>query len=290
MSSQVMSSSRLSGVTFVLFSAVGFGAMAIFGKIAFGSGASTATVLFFRFLIAGAMMALLMAVFRLPWPRGRDLWILVGMGALGYAGQSFCFFSALHHATAGLTGLLLYLYPSLVIIASAALGRRPLTFIKVLLALLSFLGILLTAWGGLAGTPTGIAFGAGAAMVYTVYILVGEDVTGRTGAIGASSVIMLSAAVIFGVAMVLEGPSGPTGMGGWLAVTAIAIVSTLMPIVFFFAGMRRLGASDASTLSTLEPVVTLFLAYYFLGETLGKVQTIGAFLVIGAVLILTRLR
>ena len=136
----------------------------------------------------------------------------------------------------------------------------------MLLALISFLGILLTAWGGLAGTPTGIAFGAGAAMVYTVYILVGESVTRRTGAIGASSVIMLSAAVVFGVAMVLEGPYGPTGTGGWLAVAAIAIVSTLMPIVFFFAGMRRLGASDASTLSTLEPVVTLFLAYYFLGD------------------------
>jgi drug/metabolite transporter (DMT)-like permease len=283
-----MVSARLSGVLFVLFSATGFGAMAIFGKVAFASGASTATVLFFRFFFAGAVMVALMAVLRLPWPRGRDLYILIAMGALGYAGQAFCFFSALHHATAGLTGLLLYLYPSLVIIGSAAIGRRRLTFTKVLLALVSLLGILLTVADGLAGTPKGIAFGIGAALVYTVYILVGEKVTSRTGAIGAGCVIMLSAVPVFGTAMVLEGPCFPGEAAGWLAVASITVFSTLMPIVFFFAGMRRIGANDASTLSTFEPVVTLLLAYFFLAETLGPVQALGAAMVIAAVVVLTR--
>ncbi len=285
-----MASARVSGVLFVLFSATGFGAMAIFGKVAFGSGASTVTVLFLRFLSAGTLMIALMAVLRLPWPRGRDLVILITMGAFGYAGQSFCFFSALHHATAGLTGLLLYLHPSMVIIGSAVIGRQKMTLTKVLLALGSLLGILLTVSNGLAGTPEGIAFGIAAALVYTVYILVGEKVTSRTGAISASCVIMLSAAAIFGMAMVIEGPFFPKETVGWLAVAAIAIFSTLMPIVFFFAGMRRIGANDASTLSTLEPVVTLFLAYFFLGEVLGPIQSLGAAIVIVAVVILTRIR
>jgi drug/metabolite transporter (DMT)-like permease len=285
-----MASTRLSGVLFVLFSATGFGAMAIFGKVAFASGASTTTVLFLRFLSAGGLMVALMAILRLAWPRGRDLYILIAMGALGYAGQSFLFFSALHHATAGLTGLLLYLHPSLVIIGSAAIGRRQLTYTKVLLALGSLLGILLTVSDGLAGTPTGITFGIGAALVYTVYILVGEKVTSRTGAISAGCVIMLSAATVFGIAMALKGPCFPKEPIGWLAVASIALFSTLMPIVFFFAGMRRVGAGDASTLSTLEPVVTLLLAYFFLGEILGPVQTLGAAMVIAAVIILTRIR
>lgn len=284
-----MASTRLQGVLFVLFSATGFGAMAIFGKVAFASGASTTTVLFFRFFCAGALMVALMTVLRLPWPRGRDLGILIAMGALGYAGQSFLFFSALHHATAGLTGLLLYLHPALVIIGSAAIGRRRLTWTKMLLALLSLFGILLTVSDGLAGTATGIACGIGAALVYTVYILVGEKVTSQTGAISAGCVIMLSAAAVFGMAMLLEGPSLPRESIGWLAVASIAVFSTLMPIVFFFAGMRRIGANDASTLSTLEPVVTLLLAYIFLAETLGAVQALGAALVIAAVVTLSRL-
>ncbi|WP_459946249.1 DMT family transporter [Desulfocastanea catecholica] len=284
-----MASTRLQGVLFVLFSATGFGAMAIFGKVAFASGASTTTVLFFRFFCAGGLMVALMAVLRLPWPRGRDLGILIAMGALGYAGQSFLFFSALHHATAGLTGLLLYLHPALVIIGSAAIGRRRLTWTKMLLALVSLFGILLTVSDGLAGTATGIACGIGAALVYTVYILVGEKVTSQTGAISAGCVIMLSAAVVFGMAMLLEGPRLPQESIGWLAVASIAVFSTLLPIVFFFAGMRRIGANDASTLSTLEPVVTLLLAYVFLGETLGAVQALGAALVIAAVVTLSRI-
>ena len=287
---QRISFSRFSGVFFVITSAIGFGAMPIFGKLAFGSGASTTSVLFLRFLSSGLLMVLLMMALGLPWPRGRDLRILVGMGALGYAGQAFFFFSALRHATAGLTSLLLYLYPSLVILASAALGRRPLTLAKVTLALISFIGILLTVNNGLAGTTAGVAFGLGASLVYTVYILIGEKVGGRTGAISAGAVIMLAAAAVFGAAMAISGPHLPKTITGWLAVAAIAVISTLMPIVFFFAGMRRLGASDASTLSTLEPVVTLLLAYNFLGETLRPIQTVGAALVVMSVIMLTRLR
>ena len=285
-----MTSARVSGVFFVLFSATGFGAMAIFGKVAFVSGASTESLLFLRFLSAGILMVALMSALQLPWPKGRDLTILIAMGALGYAGQSFCFFSALHHATAGLTGLLLYLHPSMVIIGSAVIGRQKMTLTKVLLALGSLLGILLTVSNGIAGTPKGIAFGVAAALVYTVYILVGEKVTSRTGAISASCVIMLSAAGVFGTAMIIEGQCFPKETVGWLAVGAIAIFSTLMPITFFFAGMRRIGANDAATLSTLEPVVTLLLAYFFLNETLGPIQSLGATIVITAVIILSRIR
>ncbi len=273
---------------FVILSAIGFGALGIFGKVAFAAGASTVTVLFLRFLVAGALMAVLMTVMRLPWPRGRHLWILAGMGAIGYVGQAFCYFSALHHATAGLTALLLYLYPSLVTLASAALGRQRLTLMKAILVAASLFGILLTVSDGLAGTPAGIAFGAGAAVIYTAYILVGERVTPRTGAIAAGAVVMLSTAAVFGVATAVEGACWPVGVTGWLAVAAIALVATVIPIVGFFAGIQRLGATDAATLSTLEPVVTLVLAYLLLGETLGAVQMLGAGLVIAAVVALSR--
>jgi drug/metabolite transporter (DMT)-like permease len=279
---------RLSGALFVVLSAIGFGALGIFGKAAFAAGASTVTVLFLRFLVAGMLMAVLMSMLRLPWPRGRHFWILAGMGAVGYVGQAFCYFSALRHATAGLTALLLYLYPSLVTLAAAALGRQRLTLLKAALAVASLFGILLTVADGLAGTPTGIAFGAGAAVIYTAYILVGERVTPRTGAIPAGTVVMLASATVFGVATAVEGAHWPVGAAGWLAVAAIALVATVIPIIGFFAGMQRLGAADTATISTLEPVVTLILAYLILDEKLGLIQALGAGLVIAAVVALTR--
>lgn len=279
---------RIAGAAWVITSAIGFGTLGILGKVAFVSGASTAAVLFLRFLIAGILMSILMLALRLPWPRGRDLWILVAMGGIGYVGQAFCYFSSLRHASAGLTALLLYLYPAFVTLAAAALGRQRLTPLKAGAVAATMAGIMLTVSDGLAGAPAGIAFGTGAALIYTGYILVGEQVTRRTGAIPAATVIMLAASVIFGAALLFGGGSWPGSPLGWEAVAGIAILATVVPMVGFFAGMQRLGAPDAATLSTLEPVVTLLLASLFLGETLGMIELAGASLVLGAVVVLAR--
>jgi drug/metabolite transporter (DMT)-like permease len=282
------SRSRIAGAAWVIASATGFGTLGVLGKLAFASGASTAAVLFLRFLIAGMLMSALMLALRLPWPRGRDLLILLAMGGIGYVGQAFCYFSSLRHASAGLTALLLYLYPAFVTLAAALLGRQRLTLLKGAAVAASLAGIMLTVSDGLAGTPAGIAYGAGAALIYTGYILVGEQVTRRTGAISAATIIMLSAAAIFGAALLFQGGSWPGSSMGWGSVAGIAVLATVIPMVGFFAGMQRLGATDAATLSTLEPVVTLLLAALFLGESLGAVELAGAFLVLAAVVVLAR--
>jgi drug/metabolite transporter (DMT)-like permease len=279
---------RMVGAAWVVASAIGFGTLGILGKVAFAAGASTAAVLFLRFLIAGILMSILMLTLRLPWPKGRDLAILVAMGGIGYVGQAFCYFSSLRHASAGLTALLLYLYPSFVTLAAVVLGRQHLTPLKAGAVAATMVGIMLTVSDGLAGTPAGIAFGVGAALIYTGYILVGEQVTRRTGTIPAATVIMLAAAAIFGAALLCGGGNWPGTTLGWGAVAGIAILATVVPMVGFFAGMQRLGAADAATLSTLEPVVTLLLAALFLEETLGLVELAGASLVLGAVAALAR--
>ena len=73
---------------------------------------------------------------------------------------------------------------------------------------------------------------------------------------------------------------------GWLA--GLAVVSTVGAIGLFFAGLRRVGPSAASILSTLEPVVTVALAFAVFGESLGPVQLAGGALVLLAVLALAR--
>ena len=279
---------RWQGVLLVAISAAGFASIGLFARVAAASGASLLTVLALRFVLAGILLALVLRHRRLAWPRGRDLAGLVLLGALGYTAQSFCFFSALNHLTVGLAVLLLYLHPALVLLAGAALGRQRLTPRKAALAAASFAGILLTVRGDLAGTPVGLAFGIGAALIYTNYILVGEHLTPRTGVIPAATVIVLSAAVMFCLGTLVEGVHWPGTTGGWLAVAGIAVLGTALATVTFFAGVQRIGAGDAATLSTLEPVVALVLAFVFLGEQLGAVQLAGALLVIASAALLGR--
>ena len=72
---------------------------------------------------------------------------------------------------------------------------------------------------------------------------------------------------------------------GWLA--AIAVVSTVGAVSLFFAGLKRVGPTTASILSTAEPVTTVVLAFLAFGESLGPVQLAGGALVLGAVLVLS---
>jgi len=278
----------LSGVLWIVASASGFGTMAIFAKTAYGDGVGLEALLFLRFALAGGLMAAFLCLSGRPWP-ARPLWPgLLAMGGVGYVGQSYCYFAALHHASAGLTALFLYLYPVLVTLLAAALGRQALNRRKVLAVAIACCGTLLTIGGQLTGSPLGIGLGLGAALIYSCYILAGERLTAQAGPMAASTVIMLAAAVVYGVLAIWRDSPWPASTAGWGAVFGIVLLSTILGMVGFFAGMARLGAADAATLSTLEPVVTVLLAALFLGESVGLWQVAGGALILSAVLLLAR--
>jgi drug/metabolite transporter (DMT)-like permease len=279
---------RWQGVLWIILSAAGFGAMAIFAKLAYRDGVTLATMLFLRFAIAGLLLAVWGIARRMRWPRGRDLAWLLAMGALGYVGQAYCYFSALQYASAGLVALLLYLYPAIVTVLSALLfggrvGRGRGWAVAAALA-----GTALTVGGDLYSQTLGIVLGVGAALIYSAYILAGEGVMRRVAPLPAATVVMLAAAAVYGVAAGREGLFLPASFAGWAAVLAIAVFSTLLAILGFFKGMEKLGAADASALSTLEPLITLGLAALVLGEAVGGLQLAGGALILAAVVYLAR--
>lgn len=281
-------SSRWHGVVWIALSAVGFGAMAIFAKLAYRDGVSLSTMLFLRFAIAGVLLAAWGVLRDMRWPRGRNLWWLVGMGGIGYVGQSFSYFAALQYASAGLVALLLYLYPAIVVVLSALLFRRPIGAGRGWAVAIALAGTALTVGGDLHSEPAGIFLGIACACIYSGYILAGEGVMPRVGPLAAATVVMLAAAVVYGAAAWSAGPSWPVTFAGWAAVLAIAIFSTLLAILGFFKGLAKLGAADASTLSTLEPLVTLALAALVLGESVTAMQMAGGALILAAVIYLAR--
>jgi drug/metabolite transporter (DMT)-like permease len=276
------------GFIFIGISAIAFAALAVFVRIAYDSGADPITVLFLRFLIAATVMIGIMRARRLPLPRGRTLLTLVLMGGVGYVGQSLAFFTALTMASAGLVALLLYLYPALVTALSVIFLGERLTAIKLGALLLALVGTALTIGPAEGGQPLGIALGLAAAVIYAVYILVGTRATARAGAIASSTVIMTAAAVVYAVLAAIQGPRLPATLIGWAAVLAIALVSTVLAIVTFFAGLERIGPTNAATLSALEPLVTVLLALIFLHETIVPLQLIGGGLILAAVILLAR--
>jgi len=280
------------GSALCIASAVAFGAMAIFGKLAYDAGVGILMLLFVRFSIAAPVLWLgaLRSGDRLfSGATRRTLLAAFALGAVGYSMQAGLYFAALARMDASLLSMLLYTFPAMVTVAAIALGRETASRRRTGALLVSSGGLALVLLGAGGGTFDwlGAALGLGAAMTYTAYILVSDRVGGELRALPLSALITTGASITFGLACAASG-SFDTGFAseGWVWLTAIAIVSTVTPIALFFAGLRRVGPSTASILSTLEPLTTVALAFVVFGETLSAVQVAGAALVLGAAIAL----
>jgi drug/metabolite transporter (DMT)-like permease len=277
----------LTGALLIVISAASFGTLAIFGRYAYAAGLDTFTLLAIRFSVSALLMAALLRGSRQPLPRGRVLLQLVGMGAIGYVGQSFCYLTAIRFASAGLVALLLYLYPVMVALLSAFFYKERFGSAKVAALLFATLGAALTA-NPEGGSWTGALLAFASAVIYSVYIIVGAGVLRQVSSFQSSTVIFASAGFVYILLASLRGPHPPRDLPGWGVMLAIILVATVIPVVTFLAGLKRIGPTNASLLSTLEPVVTVLLATALFGERLSPLALAGGFLILVAVALLTR--
>jgi drug/metabolite transporter (DMT)-like permease len=276
---------RLTGILLIAISAASFGTLAIFGRFLYADGMDKYTMLFLRFGISAAIMTVILILRREPFPRGRVLGLLIGMGALGYVGQSFSYMTAIQYASAGLVALLLYLM--FVFILSMIFLHEKVTWTKVTALVLALVGTALTV-GPSGGQFLGIFFAITAAVVYSVYIIIGADVMKHVSALQSSVVIFASAGAVYGMLTAVNGAHFPASSSGWLSIAGIVLIATVIPVVTFLAGLERIGPTNAAMLSTLEPVVTVLLAAWLFAERLEPITLVGGALILVAVLILTR--
>ncbi len=277
--------------------------MAVFGKLAYDEGVSPQSLVLMRFVMAAALLIALTAARSIragerPLPgtldgrRARLVITGLALGGVGYAAQATFFFSALGRLDAALVALVLYTYPVLVTLAAVLLGRDHLTLGKVVALVAATLGTLfvLVGAGATGFDGTGVALAFGAALVYTVYILVSDSAVRQVPPMALTTLVMTGAAATLTVRAVVVGDTDlDLTAGGWFWVACIAVVSTVVAASTFFAGLRRTGPSTASILSTFEPVATAALAAIMLEELLTPVQLFGGGLVLASV-VLVQLR
>jgi drug/metabolite transporter (DMT)-like permease len=289
---------RFAGTAACLASAAAFGAMGIFGKLAYEQGVTVGTLLSVRFALAAALFWLVLvasgrgaALRRVA--RG-DVALALALGAFGYAAQAGAYFAALKRLDASLLSLLLYTFPAMVTLAAAALGRERLTRRSVLALLVASTGGVLVLGGAPSGSldAVGTALGLTAAVVYSVYILSSSGISTRLDPIVLSTLVCTGAAGTLTVVGVVGGDLSPGAVSatGYLWLLAIATVSTVGAITLFFTGLGRVGPTTASIVSTFEPVTAIALAALVFGESLSPTQLAGGGLVLAAVLVLSARR
>jgi drug/metabolite transporter (DMT)-like permease len=290
------------GPVLVLLSAFGFATLGVFGKLAFQSGFDRNAALFFRFVGALPLLAIVLRFAKPARPDFRVLFKATILGFVGIGVEASLFFITLEHLGAALTGVFLYLYPAFVVILSHFFLREKMSRKKMFCVAVALIGSVLTA--GVLGdgdramiSPLrdipGLIAGFLTGAWYAVYLLAGARVTGRGDPLWVSSGVVLGSSLVFGILMLTESAWAKGGLlpdlgPSWYPVIGLSVFSTVLPFTTLFAGMKRVGPIRASLLSTFELVFTLVLATAVLDEKLTLWQIFGAFLILLSVVITAR--
>lgn len=290
----------LLGAVLAASAAIGFSAKAILVKLAYVSSVDAVTLLALRmafsvpFFVAAALWS---RRYQAGAPLDRRDWFSVlSLGLIGYYLSSLLDFSGLQYISAGLERLILFLYPTMVVILSAVLFKRGIGRREIFALTLSYGGILLVFMHD-AGTPQanlmlGVGLVFASTLTYSMYLVGAGQAIARIGAtrftayamMVASTATFLQFAVTHPISA-LDLPLRVYGLG-----FTMAIVSTVLPVFMLSIGIRLIGSGPTALIGSIGPVATILLAHVVLGESLSAQQIGGAILVLSGVLAISTKR
>lgn len=310
-----MSRNERDGALFILLSVTGYALLPVWVKTVQAAGLNSLDVATWRFGLAVPIIWLLVWLTgqtarasskRLPRSR------LLAMGTI-FAVAAVAAFWGFERLPAGTYVVLFYTYPAIVAVMSAFLGERlPLT--GWLALLLTMLGVFLTVPDFTAGLGSGSIQGVllalfNALIVAVYFILSGRLLKGHTALAEGSALSLTGAFLVLllivplraaqipagqlsdnivrtGLSLPLLAAGSPDGLKIMLSMLALAAFSTVLPVFFLTAGIQKVGATRASILGTVEPILTSLFAFLFLGESMGGGQLLGGGLILLSVILL----
>jgi len=290
------------GITFALLSAIALSWKAIFAKLAYRAGVDATTVLGLRmaFSLPAFLWLAWLGARRQPLALSRRDWIAVAtLGLVGYYVASYLDFIGLTRISAGLERLILFLYPSIVVVLAATLARRRIAAREWQAMLLGYGGIAFVFAGDASRSPhgsaawIGVGFVFASSIAYAAYLVFAERFMIRLGSIRFTGLAM-SFACLFGllqlvIVSVAQARTAPP-LDAVLICALMAYVSTVVPTLLLSEAVRRIGSGRAALYGMVGPVATVGLEVVLLGEHAGWQDAVGTALVIGSVVLLTRKR
>ena len=288
---------RAWGALFALAGTIAFAFRPVLIKLGYAAApVSATTLLFLRMALAFPFFAAVAWWLRNEPPIARRDWLgIVGLGFLGYYLASLLDFLGLQYVPAGLGRLIMFLYPTLVVILSAVfLAKRPTTRELAALAF-TYAGITLVLSHQLGAGPEhrlfliGAALVFGSAMCYAVYLVTGSQLVKRVGSMRFTAyTMMISTAPAVVQFALLEGPAALTLPGTvWIYAILLATACTVLPVFLVAESLKRIGANHFALIGALGPVTTVLADFALLEGALTPLQVAGGALVIGGVLLVT---
>lgn len=287
------------GFLFALGSAALFAIRPIFVKLVYAQGVDPTSLIALRMAFSMPIYVLmLLLLLRDPQLRARlnaaNIAKISIVGIFGYYFASFLDLIGLQYVTAQLGRMILYLYPTFVVLLGALFfGERITTRIVVsLIITYAGIGVLfghdLKSFGS--DVITGGLFIIGAGLSFTIYLLFGKKLIAEVGSRLFTCLALIAASLGIFTHFWLSHNLQPVGLtrDATLYILFIAIFCTVIPTFFTTAAVARIGADRTGIVATLGPAFTSITAVTILGEAFTWAHLIGIALTVFGVWILQR--
>lgn len=228
-----------------------------------------------------------------PRPRlaRRDVLLLLLLGVLGNGLYQLFFVHGVARTRAGNAALIVGSAPAFIALFARLRGLERVRGLTLAGIGLSVAGVALVIIGS-ASPSTGDATLLGSLLVFggvlcwTVYTILLQPYTKRIDVVQLSAVTMVGGAVPLliasGPALVATDWAG-VSLSGWLALVYASVVSMGIAYLFWYRGLRVLGATRTAVYSNLQPIIALVVAWAFLSETPTAFQAVGAATIVAGV-------
>jgi len=287
----------MTGLGLVLIGAICSSTKAILAKLAYAYGVDAISLLVLRMGMVFPVFLIIALTHKSSTQENltfKDYLILVPIGLLGYYLASFLDFYGLQFVPASVERLILFSYPTLVVVLCWILLGSKTNVQQILALLLTYAGILTVLIGDVSLPEKktlwmggGIIFAS--ALSYALYLIGSSKYIPKFGVIRFTSSALVFAAIgvfIHGAVLQLEGLfSYPTPV--YIYIGLIALIATIIPVFLISEGVRRIGPGNTAIVGSVGPIATIILAYIFLGESLTWIQVAGTVVVLLGVLMVS---
>jgi len=278
-----------SGVFIAIVGIVLFSAKAIMVKLAYEFDVSSLHLLLFRMLFSLPFYIVIALIYR---PRQVEkiknidyVWILF-FGFIGYYLASYFDFLGLKYIKAGLERIILFVYPTLVLIISKIFLKTKITNKQIIAILITYFGVVITFWGEVQFKNEKMLFGGFliflSALTYASYLVGSGWLIPKFGVVLFTSYAMIVSSICVITHYLITDRASITHYSNEVYILGflMAVISTIIPSFLVSLAIKKLGSSNFSIIGSIGPISTIVLAYFFLDERLSFLQFIGASIVL----------
>ncbi|MBU3074271.1 DMT family transporter [Clostridium estertheticum] len=283
---------KTKGILYIILSASAFGIMPILAKLSYKGGANAYSTLFLRFLFAAIMLFYYLKTkgISMKLTKKQSILILV-IGVFGFTLTTSSLYMSYNYIGIGMASMIFYIYPSIVTILAYMFYKEKIYSRKIISLIISLMGIyILIDKASVSFNIKGIILALIAAVLYSLYVLgaSNKEFKNINSYVLTFYISCTSATVMFIAAISTNNFSIHISFYALVAILLIAFISTVVALMAFLEGVRLIGPSKASILSTIEPIVSLILGIIILGETISSRIIIGSIMIVLSVVILTK--